>query len=209
MLPGSDYITITEGSVISTTQTFSSYSNHSLQFSLTCTLTSQGSGSGQVHLGGAVHVAQPGQDLPEPQVSRVALSPSSLGPFNLIQGPEDLVIDLSTMKNNVFRISLYTTQHHEYAFHTPDCLFLKLVGVTPYEINCQDMQNLTMCTRTEEDKTMFLDLKFLVERSDMGTEDKQSCSLLVENLDFVEQFGVTSEVSCKHLQSLFIYKTFH
>ena len=56
---------------------------------------------------------------------------------------------------------------------------------------------------------MFLDLKFLVERSHKGTEDKQSCSLLVENLDFVEQFGVTSEVSCKHLQSLFIYKTFH
>ena len=102
------------------------------------------------------------------------------------------------MKNSVFRISLYATHHHEYAFHTPDCLFLKLVGVTPYEINCQDMQNLTICTRAEENKTMFLDLKFLLERSDMGIEEKQSCSLLVENLDFSEQFGVSSEVSCNH-----------
>ena len=64
-----------------------------------------------------------------------------------LQGPEDLHIYPEDIKVDQFRLSLYANHHQQYSFKTPDCPFLTLALVTPYQVNCQELKNLTMCTR--------------------------------------------------------------
>ena len=160
-----------------------------------------------VQIDGTLYVARPGYNLPEPQVTKEGIVTMQT---LLFQGPGDLLIYPEEIKDNKFRTSLYGDQHHPYEFRTPDCPFLKLELVSPYEVDCQDLENLTICTRStqniaENGRSMFLDLRFSVNNI---YEGKHSCSLQVEDLTFAEQFGVTSQVTMFYNALFFFIKGF-
>ena len=94
------------------------------------------------------------------------------------------MINLGSIENSTFRISLYAPQYHEYTFTTPDCLFLQLTRVTPWQINCQDMKTLAICTRAEDNNTMFLDIQFLEHDEVLvGHVSSLSFAITVNELD--------------------------